>query len=69
MYVCICHQVTEDKIRETLNQGHKGSDALKKLGVGSGCGICLIDAIAQIESEMSVHSSQQIQNKIIPNQK
>ena len=41
MYVCICKQVSDSKVLEAYEQGHKDLDALtSQLGLGTGCGAC-----------------------------
>ena len=46
MYACICHQITEKELEETLHDSNGSvSETLRKLNIGQGCGICLIDAI------------------------
>ena len=43
MYVCICRQITESKIREVCRKGDGAtslSDLRKQLGVGVECGKC-----------------------------
>ncbi|MCP4911763.1 MAG: (2Fe-2S)-binding protein [Oligoflexia bacterium] len=57
MYVCICHQVTEDQVREAVSSSKSTSDTLKKLGVGGSCGICLIDAVKKLEEEIVSHKN------------
>lgn len=57
MYVCICHQVTEDQVREAVTSSKSTTDTLKKLGVGGSCGICLIDAVKKIEEEIVSHKN------------
>jgi len=43
MYVCICKQITDEMIKEYSAKGKSGLEMLKRLGLGSDCGICLID--------------------------
>jgi bacterioferritin-associated ferredoxin len=41
MYVCLCNDVTEDKIREAIYDGYNTlADLIDHLGVTTGCGIC-----------------------------
>lgn len=48
MYVCICHQITEEQLIEANKKSSGNKDALAKLGVGDSCGICLIDALKKL---------------------
>jgi len=54
MYICICKGITEDKIRAAIKHSHSpnAKDVLKKLGVGSDCGTCLLHSIDQIISDV-----------------
>lgn len=58
MYVCICNNITEDQVKNVVSKGLTGKDALSHLGVGNGCGICVIDAIDRLSS--SLDQSQKI---------
>ena len=51
MYVCICHAITEEKLKEAMKENSRVNkrDVLKRLGVGESCGICLIEAMSKIE--------------------
>ena len=41
MFVCICNQVTDTQIRQSVDEGVSSFDALsRELGVGTGCGKC-----------------------------
>ncbi len=60
MYVCICKQVTESKILEAVEAGHRDIDSLgATLGLGTECGTCrnftseLIATIPVITSDRS----------------
>lgn len=45
MYVCLCHGVTDRKIREAANNGVTSMRQLgKELGVGTQCGRCACTA-------------------------
>lgn len=55
MYVCICQGITEEQILQVTKNASNVSEALKKLGVGQSCGICLIDALSK--AGLSPHSS------------
>ena len=43
MYVCICKKITDEMIKEYSAKGKSGLEMLKRLGLGSDCGICLLD--------------------------
>lgn len=53
MYVCICNNITEDQVRTVVAKGLSGKDALSHLGIGTGCGICVMDAIDRYARETS----------------
>lgn len=55
MYVCLCKGITEEKIESMLRRGLSEKEILKHLGVGSECGICLIDGINQIKLKLSAN--------------
>jgi bacterioferritin-associated ferredoxin len=58
MYLCICKGITEENVRHQvrINASHlPAQEILKKLGVGTDCGVCLISAIEQIQQEMNSH--------------
>lgn len=41
MYICICHGVTDNKIKEAINDGaHTMKSLTHELKVGSQCGKC-----------------------------
>lgn len=54
MYACICHNITDKKLGETL-QKSKGDvkDTIKKLGMGNSCGICLVESINRLLDQKS----------------
>ena len=60
MYVCLCKGITERMLRGTKKLGLSDKEILKKYGVGSDCGICLISALeklgAPLPSKEKVHS-------------
>jgi len=45
MYVCICKKITDEMIKEYSAKGKSGLEILKRLGLGSDCGICLLDKV------------------------
>lgn len=55
MYICICNSITEEQVKQAASSSANAQEALKKLGVGSSCGICLIDALKNLG--VSSHSS------------
>ena len=58
MYACICHQITEQQLEETL-QASKGNvnEALRKLKLGQSCGVCLVDALEKVGMQMASKDS------------
>ncbi len=56
MYICLCHKVSEKDIRESLSRGVRPADLVKRFKVGDSCGICLTEAIKEIESSLNCHS-------------
>ena len=55
MYVCICNNITEDQVKNVVAKGLTGKDALSHLGVGSGCGICVMDAIDRLSHDQNAN--------------
>lgn len=53
MYVCICHQVTEEELKKTAEASSNLKDCLKRLNVGGSCGVCLVDALKNLGVEYS----------------
>ena len=53
MYVCICHQVTEEDLKRTVQSSKNLKECLKRLNVGSSCGVCLVDALKSLGVEYS----------------
>ena len=51
MYICICKGITEKQIEEASLATNSISEACKKLGVGSECGVCLSDTIASHQAK------------------
>ncbi|MCF8059368.1 MAG: (2Fe-2S)-binding protein [Bacteriovoracaceae bacterium] len=58
MYACICHKITEKELEETM-QKSKGNvnEALRKLNLGSSCGICLVDALEKVGMQIASKDS------------
>ena len=58
MYVCVCNQITDKMVEDAAKATKNPTEALTKLGIGSSCGICLIDAIEKTQNhEVSPKSS------------
>lgn len=53
MYVCVCKGITEEELKSLAQTGSAPKDILKKLGVGDSCGICLIDALENLNKAAS----------------
>lgn len=58
MYACICHQITEQELEETVAAA-KGNvnEALRKLNLGKACGVCLVDALEKVGMQMASKDS------------
>ncbi len=55
MYVCICHGITDNQIREALDRGAASlSDVQAHVPVGGCCGRCLPTAQAVVEEHLTV---------------
>jgi bacterioferritin-associated ferredoxin len=54
MYACICHNITDQKLEDTILKS-KGDikEVLKKLGMGKSCGTCLIESIEKLSNQKS----------------
>lgn len=53
MYVCICQGITEEDLIQVSQSASSPKEIIKKLGVGDGCGICLLDAIEKLNLQAS----------------
>lgn len=62
MYVCICNNITEDQVKNVVAKGLTGKDALSHLGVGSGCGICVMDAIDRLSHDQNANVPNLVQS-------
>ncbi len=51
MYICICKGITEKQLEEASLAVTSVTEVCKMLGVGSECGVCLTDAIANFQSK------------------
>ena len=56
MYVCICHNISEEQLEKTLQQSKNPADALKKLNIGSSCGTCILTAMEKIQGKVQTKS-------------
>jgi bacterioferritin-associated ferredoxin len=54
MYVCLCKGITDEMIKKVVHRGHRGQEVLKKLGIGTDCGTCLIDAVEKLTVEIAM---------------
>ncbi|MCB9060911.1 MAG: (2Fe-2S)-binding protein [Halobacteriovoraceae bacterium] len=43
MYICVCKSITEEMLEKAIKQSNNPTEALKRLGVGDDCGICLYE--------------------------
>ena len=50
MYVCICKAITDKQVEEELKRTGNFSDACKRLGLGSDCGVCVENSYKQIQA-------------------
>ncbi len=58
MYACICHQITEKELEETMELSHGNvNEAVRKLNLGGSCGICLIDALEKVAAKSPAKDS------------
>ncbi|MCO4792350.1 MAG: (2Fe-2S)-binding protein [Bacteriovoracaceae bacterium] len=51
MVICLCKGITDKKIEDLVDKGLPTQEVLKKLGVGSDCGICVVDAIEKVQAK------------------
>lgn len=51
MIICLCKGISEEKIEDLVNKGLPTNEVLKRLGVGSDCGICVVDAIEKVQAK------------------
>jgi bacterioferritin-associated ferredoxin len=58
MYICLCKGITEEKIENLVNLGLPTSEVIKRLGLGSDCGICVVDAVQKIQSKAASNQRQ-----------
>jgi bacterioferritin-associated ferredoxin len=57
MIICLCKGITDQHVQEQLAKGLSTKDILKRLGVGSDCGICVVEAIDQMQAAKTKLSS------------
>lgn len=48
MYICVCKAITEDDLEKAVRECHSTKEVLSKLGVGSECGVCVLNGIAKL---------------------
>lgn len=56
MYVCICQGITEEDLTRVGQTSSTPKEILSKLGVGDGCGICLLEAIEKLNLQANSKS-------------
>ena len=55
MYVCLCRGVTDTALRQAVAQGICSLPELaQQLGLGTGCGRCLDEAVARLGPELRI---------------
>jgi bacterioferritin-associated ferredoxin len=71
MYVCICHGITEEMIRQASTHSSRPQEVIKRLGLGESCGVCITEAIETINatSPKSMFEKQNINLDKIPSSK
>lgn len=70
MYVCICKGVTENVIREAVEQGaERMRDLKERLGVTEQCGICACHAKQALEQALAQKTLAQPQKTLARQQK
>ena len=52
MYVCICHQISEEKLQKVMETSKSPQEALKTLGLGHSCGTCLQGALEKVNQKI-----------------
>jgi bacterioferritin-associated ferredoxin len=57
MYVCICHNITEEDLKRAVRETHSPGEVVKKLGLGSSCGSCIVHALEKVQGEMNGHGA------------
>ena len=58
MYVCLCHGVTEQQIREVAQAGCRSvSELTMRTGAGSCCGSCLDTAAALMDEAQAAKAN------------
>ncbi|PID66361.1 MAG: hypothetical protein CR975_03365 [Gammaproteobacteria bacterium] len=51
MYICLCHAVTDNSIKEAINNGAASvTDLMNELNVATRCGCCLGEVARLVES-------------------
>ncbi|NKF49490.1 (2Fe-2S)-binding protein [Shewanella sp. WXL01] len=55
MYVCLCHAITDNQIKEAVSQGDMTlADVKKRLGVANQCGKCARMANQIIQTQLDL---------------
>lgn len=55
MYVCLCRGVTDAALRDAVAQGACSlPDLAERLGLGTGCGRCLDEAVARLGPDLRI---------------
>ena len=50
MYICVCNAITEEQLLRAKAKSSGPKEVLKHLKVGESCGVCLIEALKNLES-------------------
>lgn len=58
MYVCICNGITEEMVEKVASNSKSEKEILSRLGIGSSCGICVLDAVSKINSKLKNKTGQ-----------
>lgn len=66
MYVCICQGITEEDLIQVSQTSTSPKEIIKKLGVGDGCGICLLDAIEKLNLQANSQAPHSLRKKEVP---
>ena len=70
MYVCICNGITEDMIEKVASVSKSEKEILSRLGIGNSCGICVLEAVSKINTQLKNGKSKNTATKAkLPNLK
>ena len=61
MYVCICNGITEDMIEKVASVSKSEKEILSRLGIGNSCGICVLEAVSKINTQLKSGKNQKSQ--------